>query len=199
MEIYTHNIERQEPYIKKDKKAKNEPPDSKNNHLKTENEIDSKTYQIKKHFLSEYKSITKAQIILNSYQEIKIWMEQSNKDNMSQLNSDLNKLVKETKFEGENILAPVKDELTNIISENNRNLLDEKILLLEQEKESLADKLPYNYEAINKTIEQNLAAVQNNMNKEDIYSLMNEIKNDLKMTEALNLNITREKIIDLLE
>lgn len=132
--------------------------------------------------------IAKAQTIMNAFRQVATWIERDDRQgNYDQLLSDL---IEKTRSRDARLLEPYRAELTRIVSQRDTRALQ---TLITDKDEEIKDAL-----GKNQTAQQNMLAVNRNMGEEELDRLLKNVVADLKNTGKLNVNLARDRIIDLL-
>ena len=198
MEIYTQNLDLKDPSIKKGKQpvAGKKSGQTKPNTVLSETQKEN--FRLKNDYLTAFKSITKSQILINNYHQIKDWL-QDNTQRPETVLQDLNALVDKTGYNGEKILEPYRMELTQFVKDRNISGLNDRIRSIEADISLLVDRLPDNYKDVEQTIIQNRTAIRRESDESAAYKMMADVIDGLKNRDDIGLNIKRDKIIDLLD
>jgi len=132
--------------------------------------------------------IAKAQTIMNAFRQVATWIEKDDRQgNHDQL---LSELIEKTQSRGERLLKPYRDELSRIMSQRDAGGLQTLIADIDEEIKDALGK--------NQTVQQNILAMNSNMGEQDLDRLLKKVVADLKSTGKLNVNLARDRIIDLL-
>jgi polyhydroxyalkanoate synthesis regulator phasin len=135
--------------------------------------------------------ISKAQTILNAFQQVVIWIDGGEEQsNYKELVSDL---IEKTKYRNERVLEPYQSELSRILSRGDVSGLRTLIGELEEEIRRMSTEL-----GRNQTTQQNILAMDRTLEEEELNKLLQKVIADLKSTGKLNVNLARDRVIDLL-
>ena len=88
------------------------------------------------------------------------------------------------------LLEPYRDELSRIVSQRDTQALQTLIADKDQEIKDALGK--------NQTAQQNMLAMNRNIGEDELDQLLKNVVADLKNTGKLNVNLARDRIIDLL-
>jgi len=132
--------------------------------------------------------IATAQTVMNAFQQVATWFERDDRQsNYDQLLSDL---IEKTRSRDARLLEPYRDELSRIVSQRDTRALQTLIADKDQEiKDALGRSL---------TAKQNMLATNRNIGEDELDQLLKNVVADLKNTGKLNVNLARDRIIDLL-
>ena len=160
-------------------------------------EIQNTNLEIKDTYLQIQRDISTSQTKLNSFLLVQERLEDDNEYSAQENTDFLNNLIANTRLKDEQILLQYKDQLSDILSNSNADQLKSLVKSTENEILLYSAKID-SMDHSQTTAMQNLLAVKSNLQKAELDSLMSEVVTKLKNSDIPDINITREKIIDLL-
>lgn len=198
MKISIENLAFKDSSFDRDRKVNKVSASGKKDLTGTEVNIQNTNSEIKDTYLQLQSSISEAQTKLNGFLQVRERIEDNNQYSKEENLLYLKDLLNSTQLKGEILLQPYESKLGNILQENNIQEIADLITAAENEINEYSTQIDNINQAKNSTAEQNLLAVKSSTEKSDLDSLMRNVVTQLKESNIPEINITREKIIDLL-
>ncbi len=198
MKISIENLAFKDSSFDRDRKVNKVSASGKKDLTGTEVNIQNTNSEIKDTYLQLQSSISEAQTKLNGFLQVRERIEDNNQYSKEENLLYLKDLLNSTQLKGEILLQSYESKLGNILQENSIQKIADLITAAENEINEYSTQIDNINQAKNSTAEQNLLAVKSSTEKSDLDSLMRNVVTQLKESNIPEINITREKIIDLL-
>ena len=135
--------------------------------------------------------ISKAQAILNGLRQVVTWLDEGKRQ--SDYKHLLSDLIDKTQSRKVRVLEPYREQLSQILGQGDVRRLRVLIAGLNEELQRALPEL-----GKNQTAQQNILAADRDVEKEELDKLLETVVADLKSAGKLNVNLTRDRVIDLL-
>jgi hypothetical protein len=197
MKIGVENLGFKDSQYERDKKINKVSAFSNKDLKSAEINIQNTNLEIKDTYIQIQHDIASEQTKLNGFLTVQERLEDNNQYSTDENMDFLTELIANTKLKDEQILLQYEDQLADILSNNNAEQLKTLIKATEGEILIYSARID-SMDQTQTTAMENLLSVKSNLKKAELDALMQEVVTKLKESDIPDLNLAREKIIDLL-